>query len=269
MDDVESLIGQVRSVARSEPGVVALLLTGSRAQGVHDDFSDVDFVLVAKEGRVVEVADRWAARRPFANDLAYDNRLDLPGSVLFNQTTTARMRFDVVVTTEPDLGRRSQATVRALHDPTGLYARLPESNMPPEPTAEVAERLVPEFFRVLSLTSVVLGREDYAVGVSGAMLLRSMLIEALSQRVSVEDRGGVLHLKRLLAPQDYRVVTGIPPIEATRESVAQANRYCAQHFIAAARELCDRTGYPWPDEYISRVAQHTQPLIGTWLDGPG
>lgn len=72
---------------------------------------------------------------------------------------------------------------------------------------------------MLGLLPVVIGRGEFVVGQSGVGLLRSMLIDVMLEEVAVEDRGGALHLNQLLPAHRQQVLTDLPPIRATRDSV--------------------------------------------------
>ncbi|MFG1911429.1 aminoglycoside 6-adenylyltransferase [Kribbella sp. NPDC048928] len=259
------IIENVHRVLADDKDVDALLLTGSIGRDADDECSDVDFLLVAGEGRLDEVAQRWTANRGSAAPLVYDRAFDFGASRLFNQITNDWVRYDVVATTEASIGQRSQSTVKVLFDRTGVYERLPERLPLTEPSPATVRRLVPEFFRVLSMLPIVLGRSDFAVGASGSTLLRQMLIDAFQELVAVEDRGGAMYLRRLLPDDHYTVVAQVPSIEATEESVLAVHQYCAQHFTPVARSLCERTGVEWPTAFVAKVAERTEPIIGPWL----
>ncbi|MFF0341672.1 hypothetical protein [Kribbella sp. NPDC004875] len=245
--------------------VDALLLTGSIGRDADDDYSDVDFLVIVADGALDQFAERWAAICDSVIPLIYEAALDFGTTRLFNQITDDFVRYDVMATTEAGIGHRSQSTVKVLFDRTGVYKRLPERLPLTEPSPVVVRRLVPEFFRVLSMLPIVLGRADFAVGASGSGLLRSMLIQAFQELVAVEDRGGALYLRRLLPENHYSVITQMPAIEATEASTIDVHRYCAQHFAPAARLLCERTGVEWPAEFVAKVAERTAPTLGQWL----
>jgi hypothetical protein len=59
-------------------------------------------------------------------------------------------------------------------------------------------RLNREFLRILGLLPVVLGREEYVVGASGAGLARTLLIQLMVEEVAAPGPGGALHLRGLL-----------------------------------------------------------------------
>ncbi|MGZ0152864.1 aminoglycoside 6-adenylyltransferase [Kribbella sp. WER1] len=259
------LIHLIQHALAHDDGIDALLVTGSIGRGADDDYSDVDFLLVAAEGRLDEVASRWTTMRGSVTPLVYEMRFDFGRSKLFNQITTDWVRYDVTATTEAAITNRSQSTVKVLFDHTGVYKRLPERLPLTEPSPDTVRKLVPEFFRVLSMVPIVLGRSDFAVGASGSALLRTMLIQAFQELVAVEDRGGALYLRRLLPEDHYSVIAGIPGIEATEASNLAVQHYCAKHFVPVARILCERTGVDWPAEFVARVAEHTEPILGDWL----
>src|SRR5690606_21479177 len=207
----DELVDRVAEVVAQAPEVRALLLAGSIGRGVADPYSDVDFLVVMDDAEgVAGFAERWPHRRQAVGDLLQKARLDFGSTVLFNQITTDWIRFDLFVVPESSLGRRSQNTVKPVFDRGGVHGRLPPTLDPLQPSVEVAQRLVPEFFRVLALVTVVLGREDHVVGASGSGLLRTMLIQALTELTAVEDRGGALHLKSMMAPEHYELVAEVP-----------------------------------------------------------
>jgi hypothetical protein len=98
------------------------------------------------------------------------------------------------------------------------------------------------------LLPVVVGREEYVLGESGAHLLREMLIQLMLEDVALEDRGGALHLNRLLPPDRQQTLVDLPAMRANRESVLAANVACAVAFLPLARELHERCGLRWPQE---------------------
>ncbi|GAA2828189.1 aminoglycoside 6-adenylyltransferase [Kribbella solani] len=259
------LIDLVQRALADDEDVEALLVTGSIGRDADDDYSDVDFLLVATDGRLDEVAARWAAIRDSVTPLSYDMAFDFGTSKLFNQITTDWVRYDITATTEAAISNRSQSTVKVLFDRSGVYQRLPERLPLTAPSPDTVRKLVPEFFRVLSMVPIVLGRSDFAVGASGSALLRTMLIQAFQELVAVEDRGGALYLRRLLPEDHYSVIAKMPAIEATEASNLAVQHYCAKHFVPVARTLCERTGIAWPTEFVARVADHTEPTLGNWL----
>ena len=158
--------------------------------------------------------------------------------------------------TPAGIARRTATTLRLLFDRADLNDTLMASGKPLQPSGPRVTGLTSEFLRILGLLPVVIGREEYAVGVSGASLLRDMLIQLMTQDVAVEDRGGALHLRALLPPDRIAAINSLPAIEATRQSVIAAHLAAARHFLPLARDLCHRTGSPWPDALEEALRAH-------------
>jgi len=121
------------------------------------------------------------------------------------------------VTTPNAILSRTRSTVSPLYDPQGLTAGLREQDSPKQPDPDRVASISREFLRVLGLLPVVVGREEFVVGQSGAGLLRSMLIDLMLEDVAVEDRGGALHLNLLLPAERRQNLADLPPLQATRE----------------------------------------------------
>ncbi len=100
---------------------------------------------------------------------------------------------------------------------------------------------------------------------SGAGLLRTLLIDLMTEDVAVEDRGGVLHLGRLLPADRLATLSALPPIAATRESVLAAHRALAGIFLPLGHELAQRTGAVWPDRLEEAALQHLRERLSLEL----
>lgn len=259
--DRQTLTHAVSAALADDPSTRAVFLTGSFGRGEADDFSDVDLLVIVDEPDLDGLVGRWPDLRTRISPHLFERVRQFGTTTLFNQITADWVRYDVTITTRDSLDGRSQRTLRPIHDPLGLYDALPKSGRLTEPSADVVRDLVPEFYRVLALLPVVLGREDYVVGRQGADLLHAMLIRALIETVEVLDRGGALHLQRLLTPEQYAIAAGVPAISATKESVLDVHRYCADAFALVARDLCARTGVPWPDQWVAAVTAHVAPYF--------
>ena len=73
---------------------------------------------------------------------------------------------------------------------------------------------------------------------------------------AVEDRGGALHLNRLLPAERQQLLIDLPVLRATRESVIEAHVACAAVFLPLARDLHDRCGLVWPQEFEDATRHH-------------
>jgi len=120
---------------------------------------------------------------------------------------------------------------------------------------------------VLGLLPVVVGREEFVVAVSGAGLLRDMLIDVMLEDVAVEDRGGALHLNRLLPADRQQLLTNLPALRATRESVINAHLACASVFLPLARDLHRRCGLVCPQDFEDTTRRHLTKALSIELPG--
>jgi predicted nucleotidyltransferase len=251
------LVEDIVAVLEGEGRVRAAWLAGSRARGTDDRYSDLDvWVVSAPEDRRSLLAD-WPKLAERVGPTVLCRRVGLLPA--YTHVTPGWERYDIVFGTTDDVPRRSRSSVRLLFDRDGLDALLAEPSGPQRPDPAKVQATTTEFLRVLGLLPVVIGREEYVVAASGAGLLRTLLIQLMVEDTEVEDRGGALKLKGLLAPERLEALAALPPIAATRESAIEAHLACARLFLPYARELCERTGASWPAdlEIAARSYLHT------------
>jgi predicted nucleotidyltransferase len=259
----EDLIGRAREVLSEDARVLAVFLAGSLARGTSDRYSDVDLLLVVAPGDVDGFIRDWPALSDQIAPAVL--RVQVGSRPMFTQVTAGWLRFDVSVGTPADLAGRTRSTLKPLYDPHDLGAGLAAEGPARQPDPRHVETLVREFLRVLGLLPVVVGRSEFVAGESGAGLLRTMLIQLMLEDVAVEDRGGALHLNTLLPEDRLRVLTDLPAMTATRESVTAAHVACAEAFLPIARELYARCGLDWPAELEDAVRGHLSAEIAVDL----
>lgn len=259
------LIERAKQVLSRDDRVLGIWLVGSYGRGTSDQFSDVDLMVVADPDDVESFCDAWPGLSDAIAPTVFRRRVgDRP---VFNQITTDWLRFDVSVGTPDGLTSRTRSTVKAVYDPTGLSASLGEPGPPKQPDPGRVESISLEFLRVLGLLPVVVGRDEFVVAVLGAGLLRDLLIGVMLEDVAVEDRGGALHLNRLLPADRQQVLADLPAARATRESVIEAHVACASVFLPLARDLHDRCGLGWPQEFEDATRRHLSKALSIELPG--
>ena len=250
----EELIERATHVLSNDDRVLAVWLAGSFATGTHDRFSDVDLWVVVDQDDVAGFCTGWPTiSEEIAPTVLRQQVGDRP---IFNQVTASWLRFDISIGTPANVSDRTTSTVKPLYDPQGLSADLGPPRPPLRPDPQRIAALSREFLRVLGLLPVVVGRGEYVLGVSGANLLREMLIQLLLQDVAVEERGGALHLNTLLPPDRQQMLVDLPAMAANHESVLAANVACAAAFLPLARELHERCGLQWPQELEDAARRH-------------
>lgn len=258
----EPFADRVAEVLEADPRVLAAWLVGSHARGTADRHSDVDlWLVVAPESKEAFLAD-W----PELSELVAHSvlRQRVFGST-FLHITADWQRWDVSIGDPDDVSRRTRGTVKPLFDRAGLRDRLapPGAPLPPDP-AEI-KALTTEFLRVMGLLPVVLGRREHVVGVSGAGLLRGLIIQLFLEDVAVEDRGGALHLNALLPEDRLRQLAELPAPDADHDSVLRAHLACAGLFLPAARDLAARSGAQWPTELEDALRRRLLTELGVHL----
>ena len=250
----DELIEQITRLAKADSRVLGLFLTGSLGAGTGDPWSDVDTVFVvtpSDHGAFVAELRDWVSQ--VAVPLIW--RQVYPPHPLFHTVLPNWLRLDMTITTlEHLIG--TQAGARALHDPQGLFQRLPAALDPRGPDPARVAYLIEEFLRVIALLPLSVGREEPVVGVSGVGLLRGLLIDLMVEAQAPPVTPGALSLARVLPPGDIDILAGLPAVAATSPSVIAASLAVAQAFLPRSRTLADASGAPWPAELVEEVSAH-------------
>lgn len=242
----------------------AVFLIGSFGRGDADEYSDVDLVAVVDaallEPKFTEYQDRITRILP----VLY--RKTLPGSRTINSITQEWLRVDLTFVAPERLGAYSKDQVRVLFDRCGLLDALPDRAQPAPLRAEEVTSLADEFIRVFGLLPVAIGREDYVLAQTGAVLLRDMLIRAMLLANRARHHRGVLALKRAVSDDQYRALAELPPLAANKDAVIAAHRAIGAHFLPLAASLSVRTGVPWPTEFAARTVAHVERAVGITVE---
>lgn len=246
---VERLTAQLRADGR----VRAAWLGGSLGRGTADQFSDVD-VVIATDDPKAYAAD-WDAVADRIAPIVHRQRMGDGTSTVVTHVTGDWLRFDVTIT-PPDRVRGK------------LVPLFGELEVPGDEPVAVdpgrIEHLIREFFRVLGLLPVVLGRSEYAVGASGAGLLRTLILQLMLEDAvrTGTERGGALRLKGVLPDDRLSAYAALPAIEATRTSVVSAHLACSRLFFPIARELAEQVGAQWPEAMEKALRSHLRRELG-------
>jgi hypothetical protein len=248
-EHLRGLLDRARAVIEADARVRAAWLTGSIAEGRGDAQSDLDLRLaVAGEVDWRELVDR-------ISPTVLARKLPGPGpDVVVTCITPEWVRFDlVIVSTDRPAASGAMKTVL---DRDGLTARLPPG---PPPRAADGAFLAEEFLRVLGLSEVIAGREEWLVGTDGVWLLRRMLIDLM---LLDQARGGVKRLNPFLTAEQRHLLESLPPIAPTRDAVIGGSFAIARAFLPLARE---RLGETYPTALEAATLAHLERSLGIRL----
>jgi hypothetical protein len=262
----DQLIETVRGLAAADDRVVALFLSGSLGQGVGDAYSDADFIVVVEPDAHKAFVDEAQAWLGSGLELVHFRRT-FPNMPLFTSVTAEWLRADLTITV-PGMVHGAKDRLKPLYDPRAVFEALPDRLAPRSADPEKVEAMVCEFLRVLGLLHVVVGREEWAVSVTGTGMLRNQLIALMVEELDLPSPTGALHLKRLLSPETLDLVTGLPVAEANRDSVVSTNFAYARIFLPRARALAERVGAPWPEAFEAATRAKLKRDLGADWDGP-
>ena len=257
----DELIERLTARLRADDRVQAAWLGGSLGRGTADQFSDVDVIVATDDPKAY--AAGWDAVADRIAPIVHRQRMGDGTTTVVTHVTGDWLRFDVTITA-PD---RVRGKLRPLFGdagarPSGVQS-VPDDD-PAQPDPRRVEHLIREFLRVLGLLPVVLGRGEYAVGASGAGLLRTLILQLMLEDAVLggAERGGALRLKGILPDDRLAAYTALPAIEATRTSVVSTHLACSRLFFPIARPLAERVGIPWPDEMDKALRSHLRRELG-------
>ena len=120
----QQAIDTIANALQEAPEVRALFLSGSYGNGLADEYSDIDFILVAKDGATDAIAALWrdAVSRTGEIVLWWD-RTTRP--VLINAVTADWTRIDAVILKPDQMGRQTKAGLKPLFDHDGILEASP------------------------------------------------------------------------------------------------------------------------------------------------
>lgn len=258
--DQKAFIAAITERMRPAPRLKGLFLGGSFGRGTADALSDVDLVAVAEPERWAEIGQAFRQAVEATVPVIYTNVLY--GGALFNVISEQWLRCDFSIVTPQDFAKRAKDLVKPLLDPENLYAALPESLPPRTPDPNRVNGLILEFIRVIGLLPVALGRGELVTGVAGVGLLRDMLGNLLLEDVTLPDRGGILHMSKLLPPDQMRMLADLPYPRPDREQLVVAQLALAKAFMPRAKAMTARLGLPWPTAFEMATQRNLEKVTG-------
>lgn len=256
------IVERIVAVLEADPRVAAIWLGGSLARGNADAFSDVDIAILIDDADVpsfIAQLDRVVDR---IGPTVYRRQMRLGENTILVAITPEWLRFDLGIHATSEIETRSFRHVALLFDRRGFGERLRRAESTEAIPAERFTFIVQEFLRVLGLLPVVIGREEYLVGMEGVVLLRRYLTDFFIAANGIVDRGGALRLNPLLQPEQRSMLAELPPIAPTRDAVIAGHLACAKRFLPLARELSVERGFAYPDDLARAMIEHLHRSLG-------
>jgi predicted nucleotidyltransferase len=253
----QSLVDAISAVLQRDSRIEAAWLAGSLGRNAGDRFSDVDVVVLCPDGMANEIA-----ATPDLLDFAKPVLVNaLFGGRIVNVITPDWQRFDLVFVEASDLGRYNANDLKPLFNRTG---REPPRTEPVThgSTPEGLAKLVKEFYRVMTLAPLGIGRKEYVVALSGIELLRRMTVDLMLEEngIGQNQRGGALRLNPFLTSEQIELLQSLPAVAAERDSLLRSQKAIANIFVPRAKALAARIGMEWPSalEEASRAHLKSQ-----------
>jgi hypothetical protein len=258
---LEAFVSRVQSACRNEPHFNTLFLSGSLAGGSGDEFSDIDFLSVAEPAAQATAAARWREIVEGLETVVFWGERQWPGFLL-NAITEDWMRCDLYITSPKDFAGRAQNQLRPIVDINNLHDTLPATLPPRQPSAKRISAQINEVIRILGLAPVGLGRGEYVTSVLGVSMLREQLTNLMLEDVTRPDLGGILHLSKLLPPEDIKVLEGLPYPGPNPDELIAADVAIARAFFPRARRLAAQVGLEWPEAFEAATKKRVQSVFG-------
>lgn len=244
----DEVIEIIADAVSQVPDIRALFLSGSYGNGLADEFSDIDFVLVSEDGATDAVAQVWREAVQLTGEIVlWWDRTNVP--VLINAITEDWTRTDVIILKPDQMVRQTQNALKPLFDHDNIYQQLPENTPKPSSNLKRFRYEVEEFIRILGLLYLAAGREEYINGILGVYHLRNKLVDLLIDETDAPNRGGILHLNRLITDEQKELLMSMPPAVPNRDTMISAQLAYAKAYLPRARKKAERLGMDWPERF--------------------
>ncbi|MGJ8529287.1 hypothetical protein [Maritalea sp.] len=148
-----------------------------------------------------------------------------------------------------------------------LFERQPlfdQLNVTPDelqPSAQNIEYIINEFLRILGLTVVGVGREEYFLCTIGQGHLRNLFMSFLLE-VDRKKLGGALKLRDVLDDEHLGVLTGLPATTVDRAQIIQTQIIMARSFFQIAKPICKAHNIEWPEQFEAATRAHLIAHLG-------
>jgi predicted nucleotidyltransferase len=245
---------------REDARVVAAWVIGSLASGGGDTYSDIDLLVAVRDEDFAAVVADWPLLLDRLTPTVFAQRLGAADKLTITAITPEWQRFDITLASAAD-SRPHGYQVAPLFTRAADAAPFTFSPTPPRLDWDRLPALTGDFLRVLGLLPVAVGREEFIVGLTPVMLLRSYLID-LYLLDNGAPRTGAKRLNERLTIEQRRALTALPPLAPTRDSVVAGHLALARLFLPCARQLAAEHGVAHPDAFERATLAHLRRTMG-------
>ena len=264
----EELIARATTVLSQDNRVLAGWLVGGFAVGDGVAFSDVDLQCSVEDEAIEDLSSSWPELVAKIVPMAWIS--PFPHSVGGICITPDWQHLDIVF--HPRSGLDPGTGLLPLFDkagilPTGPIPRPDRRGDPFYPAAAVDM-----FLYMLGNMVSVVGRNEVIPGTNGVIMVRDIALVGLllaeqGLATTREHSPGnpfpfTKRLRRYLTDEQNLVLTSLPPLTATWDSIIDNYVGLARIFIPRARRLADQTGATWPAEYEQATISYFERMLG-------
>ncbi|NRB18823.1 MAG: nucleotidyltransferase domain-containing protein [Rhodobacteraceae bacterium] len=247
MEHFEAIETITRSL-RDNATIRAVFLSGSYSTGLADEYSDIDFLIVARDGATDAVSALCHKAISQTGEIVLW-RDRTPRPVLINAITADWTRIDALILKATQMGGQTQDSLTPLFDYDGIFNALPATSKTQGPNPAKLKSQFEEFIKILGLLHLAAGRKEYINGMLGVFHLRNLLVELLIEETDAPNRGWVLHLNRLITDEQKALLASMPPAIPNRDAMITAHLAYAQAYLPRARKLALQWGVEWPERF--------------------
>lgn len=250
-------------VLSSDERVLAIWLTGSLATRSADAQSDVDLRIAVNVDAFSTIGQWWQELIDRVAPTVWRRRWPgPPDEAIISAITSDYLRFDLVVQSASDTKPRTLEAEQLLFDKDHTVRQIHLTAPAPRQPLKHLSSMVEEFIRLLGMLPIVVERDDVPIGMEGQMALHSMLISLLLMENGI-DRAvtGKRHVAPLLNEEQRSILSNVPTLEPTMESVMQGRMAYARLFLPRARHLMETNGLQYPAAFEAATRQHLRDTL--------
>lgn len=269
----ERLIARATEVFATDPRILAAYLVGGFALGTGDPWSDVDLQCVVDDAAVDDLRAGWRrvvdAIAPLAHVQPFGFGI---GGVCI---TPEWLHFDVVFHPAADVDPGRVEGMIPLVDKAGILpdAPVPRPSRRQDPFFPLAR--VEHFLYMLGNMVSVVGRDEVIPGSNGVIVVRDidlvgLLLAEQGWTTTTEHIAGnpfpfTKRLRGYLTEEQLALLTSLPPLEATIDSVIDGYVALARAFLPRAHRLAEQTGADFPFAYEAASVGYFEGSLGLSL----